>query len=73
MGLARLQRVSEQNRGEMVAFKMACTIVGVHYNTGYKLKREERFPVEVLAVGGRFFCRQADLDDYLHRQRGEAV
>jgi hypothetical protein len=73
MGLARLQRVPDESQGEMVAFKAACTIVGVHYNTGYKLKREDRFPVEVLAVGGRFFCRQADLDEYTHRQRGEAV
>jgi predicted DNA-binding transcriptional regulator AlpA len=44
--------------------------LGFHNRTGYRLAREGRFPVEVLTIGGRFYCRPSDVDAYIKYLKG---
>lgn len=53
-----------QTIGELVPFKMVCRRLGIHPNSGYKYRREDRFPLEVISLGDRYYCRAADLDLY---------
>ena len=45
-------------------FKTVCRRIGIHPNSGYKYRREDRFPLEVIELGDRFYCRAADLERY---------
>ena len=68
MNVSTLKRVPEpDSSAELVPFKTVCRRLHIHYNTGYKLRREDRFPLEVLSLGDRFFCRRDDLERYAHR------
>jgi hypothetical protein len=49
---------------ELVPFKTVCRRMGIHPNTGYRLRQQDRFPLEVLEVGDRFYCRATDLADF---------
>ena len=40
---------NQDNSAELVPFKTVCWRLHIHYNTGYKLRREDRFLLEVLS------------------------
>jgi hypothetical protein len=74
VSVSRLQRAPEEKPREMIPIRVACADwLGVHPNTGYTMRRQDRFPVEVITMGGRYFCRRADLERYTHRREEEAV
>jgi hypothetical protein len=54
----------DRDTGELVPFKVVCRRLGIHPNSGYKYRREDRFPLEVIELGDRYYCRAADLDLY---------
>jgi predicted site-specific integrase-resolvase len=63
----RVQRGPTPAASDLVPFKSVCGHMGIHWNTGYRYKRQGRFPLEVLEVGDRYYCRAADLEQYTHR------
>jgi predicted site-specific integrase-resolvase len=63
----RVQRGTKAGGSDLVPFKDVCHRMGIHWNTGYRLKRQGRFPVEVLDVGDRYYCRRADVEYYTRR------
>lgn len=49
----------------LVRFREACSLLGIHVDTGRKLVREGTFPVPVERIGDHYKVRRADLDRYL--------
>jgi hypothetical protein len=67
MGASEIERA--RDRKNMIPFKIVCRqYLDIHYNTGYRLRRDGEFPIEVVTLGGRFFCRAVDIEAYTHRQ-----
>ena len=50
---------------ELVPFKDVCQRLGIHWNTGYRNRKKGRFPFEVLLVGSQYYCRRADVDEFV--------
>lgn len=50
---------------EVLSVPEACTFLGVHRNTLYKLIREGEIPAFRLITGGRWKFRQNDLEQWL--------
>jgi hypothetical protein len=65
MAVTRLPR----DRRDILTFMEVCAELRMHYNTGYRLRREGRFPIHVEKLGRRYFCRRVDLEEYLHGAR----
>jgi hypothetical protein len=63
--VSRLRKLPSPEAQELEPFKVVCRRLGIHPNTGYKLRREDRFPFEVIEVGDRFYCRTGDVDALL--------
>jgi excisionase family DNA binding protein len=49
---------------ELVPFLEVCIRLGIHRNTGYVMMAEDRFPMKVYRVGGRWKCRKAEVDKF---------
>lgn len=62
MATSRIARGSDAG---MVSFKKVCRRIGIHPNSGYKYHHEGRFPIEVITLGDRLYCRAVDVDTYL--------
>jgi hypothetical protein len=43
----------------------------MHVNTGYDLVHQGRFPVEVVLIGKRYFCRANELDLLIYGPNGK--
>jgi predicted site-specific integrase-resolvase len=50
---------------DLVPLKDVCQRLGIHWNTGYRARRAGRFPLEVLQIETRYYCRRADLDAFV--------
>ena len=57
------------NTNGLVPLKDACEEIGVHFQTGYRHRNTGQFPIEVLKIARRYYCRRTDLDTYLRAQR----
>jgi predicted site-specific integrase-resolvase len=53
--------------GALVPLKDVCLELGIHANTGYRWRDGGEFPLEVIHLGGRYYCHRTDVDAYLHR------
>jgi predicted DNA-binding transcriptional regulator AlpA len=41
------------------------SILGVHANTGYHWIQDGDFPIEVVLIGKRYFCRRGDVESFI--------
>jgi predicted DNA-binding transcriptional regulator AlpA len=55
---------TDNDASPFVRFQAVCELLGIHYNTGYTLRREGTFPIPVIAIGGRYYCRRHDVDTF---------
>ncbi len=61
--------IVQKNSSEIISVMEACTFLGVHRNTIYKLIREGEIPAFRLTTGGRWKFKKGDLEDWLERRQ----
>jgi excisionase family DNA binding protein len=59
--------------GEVMSVPEACTYLGIHRNTLYKLISEGEIPAFRLSTGSRWKFRRGDLEDWLADRKARSV
>ena len=64
MAVTRLRRgrTAPRSGDDFVPFKRACERLGISVTKGYRLRKQDQFPVEVVRFGALYYCRRSELD-----------
>lgn len=54
---------------DLVPFRDVCARLGIHYVTGARHRDAGLFPLEVLKIGHRYYCRRDELEHYVRARR----